>query len=174
MRKPRGGGYNVQSDKILVLYNKLSQQLTDEGSIYQDAVVSYYYITNPSIPIYIYDYEIQITEIRKYIRDAISNSTVDIVEIRYAGGSLKIKGNKISHDLTQLPTSPIEAILTVEFAKQYGIVTLSTLAYVTNWYEFGKVLQIYAGTDQYLIYGAGSTEYPSGTILRIAGGTEPT
>lgn len=170
-------GYYTFTENINTT-NSLKNFIVENGDM---LINGYYKIDSSQIELYFYDYKIPATY-------TYCNTLTNLLSIRCQEGV--IPGNDIlieagSHVLgpssdsvwtfDHIPTTSVEAILFVEFAKQYGVdaITTSGLNVVSaSWNEENKSLYMIQGrgiVSEYIIYGAGNGEL-TGHIEELSGG----
>lgn len=138
-----------------------------------------YKIDPSQIELYLYDYKIPVS-------DVVYAPSTNTLDIYYQEGDatehaitmpddsrvLSISGNG-TWKFNYIPTTSVEAILFVEFAKQYGVDAIKTsglMEITASWNEENKSLYMMKGVAfEYIIYGADNGEL-TGHIEELSGG----
>ena len=133
-------------------------------------------LDSSKIELYLYDYKIPATTLYYYPQN--NQFLIYGSEGVFPYNTCNINGNTITNNgismdgawtFDYIPTTSVEAILFVEFAKQYGVDAIKIDGYSVNWYEEDKIIDICVqNTPIYHIYGAGNGQL-SGMIHPLSG-----
>lgn len=161
-------GYDMYIENINTI-KSLKNFIVENGYMLTN---SNYKIDPSQIELYLYDYKIPVSDV---VYSHLTNS----LDIYYQEGDATehvITMPDDSHVLSPsgsgtwkfnyIPTTSVEAILFVEFAKQYGVDAIKIDGYSVNWYEEDKIIGIALQNSVIChIYGAGNGQF-SGQIFR--------
>lgn len=152
--------YSVENENLLHVFNTLKEYCIKNGVVNGNS----YIIEMPQIEIYLFDYKIPINSIEYYSSSELyiySNPNV------LPSGCVWLMGGSILYcflgpfdggwTFDHIPTTSVEAILFVEFAKQYGVDAIKIDGYNVIFNEGWNLLYIEPEgwiTHSYTVYGA--------------------
>lgn len=169
------GYYSITGN--LNVIESLGTFIIENGNIISSSTTHTAYEIDPSqIELYLYDYKISINRLKYYtytnaspILEIYSPHGIlpkNMVYINSSGYIMRNAGMDGEWTFDHIPTTSVEAILFVEFAKQYGVDAIKIDGYSLIWYEEDKIIDIILqNTSMGRIYGAGNGQF-SGEIYR--------
>lgn len=170
--------YYVENESFPHIFNTLKEYCIKNG-VAEDGFS--YIVETPQVEIYLFDYKIPINCIEYYNPgyELYIYSDTNVLPDGYVWlliGDSTLYCNLSPMDggwtFDHIPTTSVEAILFVEFAKQYGVDAIKTSGLngiSASWNEENKSLYMMKGQLEYIIYGAGNGEL-TGHIEELFGG----